>query len=311
MSDPEDNIFEDKDARFSFIPFDTLTLKKFSFKSFPDVSGLVIRTKFVPNEETGRVFPQKAFFSYNPLISLNECEKINKRKATQLLLVPLTNYLKKKKLRPKRSEFVEKTKTKAGKVKYEIKFSQYDSFNLVFTPEILETSDVSNFVNSIPLDQEDLEKANQDTPPWKVEYARSSRAKCRKCNDKIMKEDLRIGEPSFYENHLSYRWYHKNCISNLKDRNIDGLDDLKDIDKALISNLQGDKSRSITLSSRDKIISLIRQYANSDGLTARIDIKNFGKKEDLSEEQIEEELRKLEEEGLIYTPSPGEISYLG
>ncbi|MBY9001348.1 MAG: hypothetical protein KGD64_10560 [Candidatus Heimdallarchaeota archaeon] len=50
----------------------------------------------------------------------------------------------------------------------------------------------------------------------KIEYARSGRAKCKKCNETIEKEFIRLGAPFYYQDHLSFRWFHENCIDLTK-----------------------------------------------------------------------------------------------
>lgn len=311
MPDPENTLQEEEGARFNLISFDTLNMNRFSFKNPPETDGIIIKTVFVPNEETGRRFPQKTFFHYKAAKSLKENRKVTKKEATFLLLEPLIDYLKIKKLRPKGTEFIEKSKTKAGKVKYEIKFSQYESFIMAFEPIMFPASndDVSLYINSIPIDPEDLNKPSQGDTPWKIEYAKSSRAKCRKCSEKIMKEDLRIGEPSFYDGHISYRWYHKHCVFDLKGKTIEESNDLRDEEKTFILNLQSENISHSTLPLRVLIISLIQKYTDPEGITLLSDIFLFGKEKLLEKAQIEKELQNMESEGLIYFPSPEKVRY--
>lgn len=49
------------------------------------------------------------------------------------------------------------------------------------------------------------------TDDWCVEAAKSGRAKCRTCSEKIAAGDLRLGEKTEYEGHVSYRWHHLEC----------------------------------------------------------------------------------------------------
>jgi len=71
---------------------------------------------------------------------------------------------------------------------------------------------------------------------WRVEYAKSSRATCRKCNKIIDKNTLRIGEPSYYQEHLSYKWYHEDCVdlSKFKEEMLSGLVEIKQHDRRRI-----------------------------------------------------------------------------
>lgn len=47
----------------------------------------------------------------------------------------------------------------------------------------------------------------------KIEAAKSSRAACRQCGDKIKKDELRFGEEYESEYGASYRWYHLPCAA--------------------------------------------------------------------------------------------------
>ncbi|MBY9000361.1 MAG: hypothetical protein KGD64_05570 [Candidatus Heimdallarchaeota archaeon] len=71
---------------------------------------------------------------------------------------------------------------------------------------------------------------------WKVEYAKSGQAECRKCETKIEKNAVRLGEPSYYQEHLTFKWFHENCIdwTKFKIDQIAGLEVLKDSDKSRI-----------------------------------------------------------------------------
>ena len=124
-----------------------------------------------------------------------------------------------------------------------------------------------------------------------------------------MKDDLRIGEPSLYDGHISYRWHHKDCIIDLKGKIIEGIDDLKEEDRNFILNLQSEDSSQSTLLPREIVISLIRKYADPEGITLLSDIIQFGKEKMIEKNQIDDELQKLESDGLIYFPSPGTVRY--
>ncbi len=79
-----------------------------------------------------------------------------------------------------------------------------ERFIIRLTEEIV-GEDVEMFLNQLSMPEMD------EPEPWKVEPAKSSRATCRSCGQKIMKGELRIGEPSFYEGHVSYKWHHLQC----------------------------------------------------------------------------------------------------
>ncbi|MHA1167522.1 MAG: PARP-type zinc finger-containing protein [Candidatus Hodarchaeales archaeon] len=71
-------------------------------------------------------------------------------------------------------------------------------------------TDIEGFVNSLKSFDEVVREA-ESKMIWKIEHAKSSRASCRECGEKIVKGELRIGEPSMYMEHLSYKWFHVDC----------------------------------------------------------------------------------------------------
>ena len=48
---------------------------------------------------------------------------------------------------------------------------------------------------------------------WRVETAKSGRAKCRACDAVIEDECFRLGEPHLYEEHVAYHWHHAKCVA--------------------------------------------------------------------------------------------------
>ncbi len=87
--------------------------------------------------------------------------------------------------------------------------SEYDWFTLRLTPELVGER-VEDFLDELkPAGR----TAFRPSDKWKVEPAKSSRSKCRTCGNKIDKGTLRIGEPSYFQDHLTYRWHHLDCIA--------------------------------------------------------------------------------------------------
>ncbi|MFW9995215.1 MAG: PARP-type zinc finger-containing protein, partial [Candidatus Odinarchaeota archaeon] len=68
------------------------------------------------------------------------------------------------------------------------------------------------FLGSLKTMEERIQEAEAHLT-WRVEHAKSGRAACRACSEKIQKGELRIGEPSLFQDHVSYKWYHVDCSS--------------------------------------------------------------------------------------------------
>ncbi len=89
--------------------------------------------------------------------------------------------------------------------------------------------------------------AMSDLPTPLVEHATTGRANCRKCRQKIKKDELRIGLPAFYRGHITYRWYHPDCVPEC------GLIDIgpelafSDEDKAILEEITKKKPVMVPL----------------------------------------------------------------
>ncbi|MFW9888127.1 MAG: PARP-type zinc finger-containing protein [Candidatus Thorarchaeota archaeon] len=88
--------------------------------------------------------------------------------------------------------------------------SDYDKFILRFTPAIV-GGDPEEFL--MTLGEPGRLKFNPEDA-WKIEPATSGRASCKTCNGTIPKGSLRIGEPTYFQDHLNYKWHHFDCISD-------------------------------------------------------------------------------------------------
>lgn len=105
----------------------------------------------------------------------------------------------------------------------------YDKFTLRLTPDLV-GEDVEMFLSQLSEpESEEME------PPWMIEPAKSSRARCRSCGKKISKGELRLGQPSIYEGHVTYRWHHLQCgaykIKGMRPSELKGYDNLTDEQK--------------------------------------------------------------------------------
>ena len=46
-----------------------------------------------------------------------------------------------------------------------------------------------------------------------IEHAKSGRASCRKCREKIAKDELRFGHETVFQDAVTYQWYHLKCAA--------------------------------------------------------------------------------------------------
>jgi hypothetical protein len=46
-----------------------------------------------------------------------------------------------------------------------------------------------------------------------IEHAKSGRASCRKCREKIAKEELRFGYETVFQDAATFQWYHLKCAA--------------------------------------------------------------------------------------------------
>jgi hypothetical protein len=143
-----------------------------------------------------------------------------------------------------KNEYPPKTSVKKvfsnGNVDIAYEPSEYDKFTIRFTPALV-GGNVEDFLDS--LDEFQEESVDASDLRWKVEPAKSGRSTCKTCGHKIDKDLLRLGEPSFYEEHITYRWHHLACQMNqlrwIDLEELDGYSDLSVEQKAEVRNLKG------------------------------------------------------------------------
>jgi hypothetical protein len=114
---------------------------------------------------------------------------------------------------------------KDGSVDISYAPTQYDSFSLNLTAEGV-GGDVQRFLESL----EQAPEEETEDQRWMIEHAKSNRSKCQTCGKTIQKDELRLGEPSFFQEHLSYRWHHLQCaeskVSGIPSDHLAGFDGL-------------------------------------------------------------------------------------
>ena len=320
-----ESIFDNmEESMFEFIFQDNLNLIRLSRPvkpdnddenyNLPDQKGIIIKTTFVVDEGTGRRFPNKSYYEYDPATFSLDIVKKDKRSISVVLKDSLINYIKSNNSLNNYFSLIEKSITKkSNAVKYEVKFSDYISFNIILKPSELDVEDVSYYITSLPIEKLKAEKKD----PWKVELAKSSRAKCQSCKQKIEKATIRIGQPSYFQEHLSYAWHHLDCIKDFSP-NVDliGLNDLNDEQQQLVQGhlySKNELTKPLSQQSKDpkKILKdFITKYEDTDGLTAQSDVYKFGKELNLAEDNINKILKEMEDEGELYYPDQGKIKLI-
>ncbi|MHA1199096.1 MAG: PARP-type zinc finger-containing protein [Candidatus Heimdallarchaeaceae archaeon] len=165
-------------------------------------------------------------------------QPLNKREISKLMSKACADYiLNSNRLPPK--IMVEKELQPDKPAKLAFIMTNYDTFHLLLDKSLLDGSNPLEIINSI-LENETFKPTMYDREEkWKVEYAKSSRSKCKSCDSKIEKDTIRVGEPYFFENYLNYRWNHEKCIfwQRLDKEQIKGFDQLSEDDRERIEKL--------------------------------------------------------------------------
>lgn len=195
-------------------------------KSIP--LGVVLLEKAKETSENGRMFVDTKYF----LVEKNGPKPITKVEASRILAKQLLEYIKTKKMWP--PHFQIKEVFDNGNVDILYAPTVFDKFTLKLTEYQVE-GNVPRFLHSLKeFAQEIL---------WKVEPAKSGRSTCRTCYSSIAKGELRIGEPSFFQEHLSYNWHHVRCIksaiTDVTPEQLEGYSDLSLNEKEELDALLG------------------------------------------------------------------------
>lgn len=166
-------------------------------------------------------------------------ENIGKKRASEILVKQMLEYMKEKGMYPPKVS-IKKT-FKNGSVDIAYIPTDYDEFTLRFTPAIVGRN-IEEFLDSLDSFQESEEGADFSSTqePWKVEVSPSGRAGCRTCGKSIPKESLRLGEPTIFQEHVSYRWHHIDCISRwLSPQTLEKLKGYNELSDDKKNELQG------------------------------------------------------------------------
>ena len=132
----------------------------------------------------------------------------DKRAAGKILAKQLVEYMKIHNEYPNGTSFDKVFKNKNVDVLY--KASDYDKFKIRLTPELV-GSEPEEFLMNLKTGGKKKFSPQDD---WKIEPAKSSRSKCKTCGHSIEKGLLRLGEPTYFQEHLNYKWHHFDCIAD-------------------------------------------------------------------------------------------------
>jgi hypothetical protein len=156
-----------------------------------------------------------------------------KREASRILAKQMLEFMKSKKEYPPDTDI--KKEYANGNVDLEFVTSEYDKFTIKLTAKLV-GGEVFDFLAGIARPGR---RGFDPVEDWKIERAKSSRAKCRTCGVKIEKDTLRFGEPSFFQDHKSWKWHHFSCMSDevrgIPKEKLEGYSDLDDEAKSEVS----------------------------------------------------------------------------
>jgi hypothetical protein len=160
-------------------------------------------------------------------------KEMGKKEASAILASQMLEFMRARKMYPPKTEM--KKSYANGNVDLEYSPTEYDSFTIRITPDMARES-VEDFLYNLEPFSED---SSETTEAWKVEPAKSSRATCKTCSKTIQKGELRLGEPSLYDGHVSYRWHHLKCAAHMiKGMTLDTLEGYEELTKEQKEQLQ-------------------------------------------------------------------------
>lgn len=207
-----------------FIAQSTLEMQR--VKRRIPVGSLVLEKEKEQDEETGQAW----ISTYYAIAEESGLRRLpGKTQAADYVTKMLLGYMKDKEKMPPNTRIDKIYKNGNAKLKYDP--SEYDSFSIRLTPQSV-GENVENFLRLL-----DEPARTKFTPSevWKIEPAKSSRSKCRTCGGKIPKGELRLGEPGYYEDHLTYKWHHFDCkadeIWGIPKDMLEGLGNLEEEDQ--------------------------------------------------------------------------------
>lgn len=160
-------------------------------------------------------------------------KEMGKKEASVVLAEQMLEFMRSRKMYPPKTEM---KKTYAnGNVDLDYSPTEYDSFTIRLTPDMVGGT-VEDFLYDLePFTEGDSEVAEA----WKIEPAKSGRSTCRTCSKTIEKGELRVGEPSIFDGHVSYGWHHLKCAARLlKGSKLDALAGYEELTKEQKAEVQ-------------------------------------------------------------------------
>ncbi len=155
-----------------------------------------------------------------------------KRAASEILAEQILKYMRSRGSYPPGVD--KKKEYSNGNVDLEYAASDYDKFTIKLTSKTV-GGNVLDFLDT--LETAGRRKFNP-TDNWRIETAKSGRASCRTCGAKIDKDTLRFGEPTYFQDHLTWKWHHFECMEEdlwgIPEEKLEGFSDLSDEEKATV-----------------------------------------------------------------------------
>jgi len=136
-------------------------------------------------------------------------KEMGKKDASIIIAEQMLDFMKARNMYPPKTK-IKKTYSN-GNVDLDYSPTEYDSFTIHLTPKMV-GGDVQDFLDDLNPFKDDMPDPQMS---WKVEPAKSSRATCKTCSQSIQKGELRLGEPSLFDEHITYRWHHLTCAAHL------------------------------------------------------------------------------------------------
>ena len=160
-------------------------------------------------------------------------KEMGKKEASAVLATQMLEFMHVRKTYPPKTEM--KKSYANGNVDLEYSPTEYDSFTIRFTPDMV-GENVEDFLYDLESFSED---SSETTEAWRVEPAKSGRSTCKTCSKAIQKDELRLGEPSVYDGHVSYRWHHLKCAAQMiNGTTLDRLEGYENLTKEQKKELQ-------------------------------------------------------------------------
>ncbi len=188
---------------------------------------------FLKNSETLDDGRQIIVTTYG-VVRSERTDEMGKREVSKVLAKQMLDFMRDRKMYPPNTSL---KKTYAnGNVDLRFAPSEYDVFSIRLTPGLVQ-GNVDDFLDDLASFKEE---ETSEGVPWKVEPAKSSRSKCRTCGNTISKGELRLGEPDLYDGHITHRWHHLSCNSQvlrgLDYESLDGFSELTDSQRSQLDN---------------------------------------------------------------------------